>query len=121
MRSWTFDEKESINLQIYYPVIILQGELLDVRTGTSSLKIIKTQHVQFRRSIAAKGEQRTYQLDVIQEKYLPRYLRMIDEEIGKTVRLLRRRHERIRVSIDKIAASARRLRSPEKIRKEMEM
>ena len=45
---------------------------------------------------------------------------MIEQEMEKTARLLRRRHLRVEDAIRRIVRSAQRLRSPEKIKKALE-
>ena len=119
-KSWSFAEKEWVNIDFYYPLLIVQGELLDARAGKRSVTLRRTCHVQFRRSVVVGGKEENYQIDVIEERYLSKYLEIIDRELEKTARLLRRRHRAVRDAIDHIVRSARRLRSPERIRKVME-
>jgi len=119
-KSWSFAEKESMNIEFYYPVLIIQGELLDARAGKRSVTLKRAPHLQFRRSVVVGGKEKNYQIDVIEERYLPKYLEIMDRELTKTARLLRRRHKAVRDAIDHIVQRARRLRSPEKIRKVME-
>jgi hypothetical protein len=119
-KSWHFRGPESLNIEFYYPVIVLQGELVEVRQIKRSVRLKSTDHVQYRRSSFVQGEEAEYQIDVVTERYFPRYLNLIRTEISKTARLLRRRHAAVRKSIEKIRRAARKLRSPEKIRGAME-
>ena len=119
-QSWTFGDNEPINIEFYYPIVVLQGELLDIRASKTSLKVVKTDHIQYRRAAIVGNEETQYQIDVITERYFSRYLALVEREVSKTARLLRRRHATIRKSINKISRSAARLRSPEKIKAEME-
>lgn len=118
--NWTISAKERINIELYYPVVVLQGDLLEARADGKSLKLLKAEHVQFRRSTIAGKEELTFQIDVVTEKHFPRYLKLIEKEMEKTARLLRRRYSRVEDAIRRIVRGTRRLRSPEKIKKALE-
>lgn len=120
-KSWRFGADEWLNVEIYYPVLLLQGQLLDARPSKRSLRLLRTDHIQYRRSASVGRETVEYQIDVVTEKFFPQYLEIVDREISKTARLLRRRHVVVRRAIEKIARMARSLRSPDKIRAAMEM
>lgn len=83
--------------------------------------MVRANHIQYRRSALIGREQVEYQIDVVTEDFFPQYLKIVQTEISKTARLLRRRHLIVRKAIEKIARSARPLRSPGKIRAAMEM
>jgi hypothetical protein len=107
-RDWVFDEsEEKVNLQFYYPVLVVQGELLDVRPTKRSVRIQRSQHVQFRRRSIVDGEERDYQIDVVTEAYFPKYLDLIEEEKEKMARRLIRRRERVTQSLNAIVERAR--------------
>ena len=120
-RNWRFGGKEFVNIEFYYPLLVVQGELLDVRQERTSLHVSPTHHVQYRMSLTTGQKQKTYQIDVVTERYFPRYLKVVNEELSRTARLLRRRHRPIRKAIEWIVRSARRYRSPEKIRAAMDI
>jgi hypothetical protein len=107
---WRFGGRERVSVEFYYPVLVLQGDLLDIRPTKGALKVVKTDHIQYRMSA----------LDVVTERFFRKYLRLIDGEISKTASLLRRRHKVVRKTMDRIAKGARRLRAPEKIRSAMD-
>jgi len=111
---------EPVNIEVYYPVVVVQGKLLDVRPNKKSVRVSEADHIQYRRAAFAGTEETEYQIDVVTERFFPKYLGIIDKEVSKTARLLRRRHAVVRKSIDKIVRSAKRLRSPDKIRAALE-
>lgn len=119
-KSWSPAEKEWVNVEVYYPLVIVQGDLLEARPTKRDVSLKKAQHIQFRRSVIRNAEQRDYRIDVVQEQYLGEYLDILDEEISKTARLLKRRKQIVRSAVDRIARKIVRLRSPEKIRRELE-
>lgn len=119
-KAWAFNGHESVNIEIYYPLVVLQGELLEARPRGNSVKLGKVSRVQFRRSAIVSGEATDYQVDVVTEKYFLQYLQAVQREISKTARLMMRRKETVRMAIEKIRQRARRLRSPERIRTAME-
>ena len=101
-------------------ILVLQGDLLEARIDGKSLRLLKTEHVQFRRSTIAGKEERTFQIDVVTEKRFPKFLNIIEKEMEKTAQLLRRRQSQVEDAIRRIVRGARRLRSPEKIKKALE-
>lgn len=123
LRSWhppSSGERENINVEIYYPLIVLQGELLDVRQTRTTVRIWPAKHIQYCRSAFAAGKGIDYQIDVVTEGYLPRYLAMVQDELERTGRLLRRRHKYVRRSVNKLVRDASRFRSAERIRSALE-
>jgi len=114
--NWRFDGDENVNIEIYYPVIILQGELLEARETKKSVTLRSAAHLQFRRSVATKGTSVEYQIDVIREQHLLKYLERVDGELERTGCLLRRRHKAVRSAIDSIVAAAKRVTDPERKR-----
>lgn len=119
-KHWSFDTKEHLNIELYYPVIILQGDLVEACETKRSVAFRSADHIQFRQSVATRGKVADYQIDVIRERYLPKYLELIDSELKKTARLLRRRHEIIRSAIDAIVKEAKDADSPEQKRRIMD-
>jgi len=117
---WTFGTEERLNIEIYYPAVILQGELLEARETKRSVTLRSADHIQFRRSVATKGMSVDYQVDVIRERYLLKYLELVDREIEKTARLLRRRHKTVRCAINSIVAAARDVAGAERKRELMD-
>ncbi len=118
--NWVLNGHESVNVQIYYPVLILHGQLWDVRSSKRGLTLKRARHLQYRRSVATGRGEEDYQIDVIEERFLPSYLRIIDDETTKAARLLRRRHIVVRTAIEKIAAKAQVATTPEAKREAME-
>lgn len=117
---WKPTPNDCVNLQIYYPVLVVQGELLDVRPTARSLRMSRVDHVHYVRSEIFRGKEHRYHIDVVTERFFPRFLKIVEQEVSKTARLMRRRHKAISEAIRRIAENTKRLRSPEKIRKQMD-
>ncbi len=110
--SWYLPNKvdeEGINVQIYYPLVVLQGSLYSAVLEGNRLSLKKSKHIQFRKKISLPrtNEVETYQIDVIAEEYLPDYHRIVDSEMVR--KALRRRGRVVLKSITKIAEEARKL------------
>jgi hypothetical protein len=118
---WHFNGEEPLNIQVYYPVLVLQGQLWDARPGRKGVTLRRARHLQFRRSVAIPGGERQYQIDVIEERYLRTLLRTIHEETGKAARLLRRRHKAVRAAIERITTKAKEAKTPAERRSAMEL
>ena len=119
--SWRFSEKESVNVEFYYPVLVVQGELLEGRVQKSGIALRQATHLQFRRTAIRRSEATAYQIDVIQEKGFARFVAMLESELELTVKRFKARSRVVRESISKIVHKARRLRSPEAIRRALEV
>jgi hypothetical protein len=120
-RKWLFKGSEPLNLQLYYPVVVVQGELIEARPSRIDVRLFRRSHMALRRSEYVGGQEKTYQIDVVQERHLPRLLAVIESESDRMAALLRRRHRAIRIAIDRIVRMARRFKSPERIRAAMEL
>lgn len=105
-RSWRFNGPEPLNVEIYYPLLVLQGELWDARATTKGVTLKRARHLQFRRSVAAI-KQYEYQMDVIEERFLGPYITMIQGEIATVAQLLKGRPEAVRQAIDRIVEKAK--------------
>ena len=118
--SWRFADKESVNVEFYYPVLVVQGELLEGRVRKSGVALRAASHLQFRRTAIRRSEATPYQIDVVQERRFPRFVAMLESELELTVKRLKARSRLVRDSVSRIVLKARRLRSPEAVRKAME-
>ena len=84
---WVFiNGKEKLNLTFYYPILVIQGELLEAIPSARSVSLRKSQHIQFQFSDIINGRESIYHIDIIQEKYLQTYLELIEKESMQTVR-----------------------------------
>ena len=96
--------KEYVNVQIYYPLIILQGDLYSACLHNNRLVLRKEKHLKFRKEFfpSHKNEPETYQIDVIVESYLPKYLKMIEAEVAKISKVFQQKNDLVSLSIQKI-------------------
>jgi len=115
--------KEEVNIQIYYPLVILQGSLYSASLGNNRLTLRKSKHVQFRKEffLPRSNKVETYQIDVISEEYLRNYLKIIESEMIKTKKAFQRKRQEVILSIEKIVEQAKRLKKePESYREYLE-
>jgi len=95
-------EREPVNIQMYYPLLILQGNLLAAKLKNRRLIVEKINHIQFRKQyISPKGEN-TYQIDVITESFLSKFMTMIDKETELIKARLIRKRKYIEQAINEI-------------------
>ena len=100
-------EEEYADIQIFYPILVLQGDLFEAFLNDGKLNLIPRDHIQFRKQIANQKDQVTYQIDVITEKFLPEYLKIIEKENRSILRRLRRDIKEIEHSIKILVDSLR--------------
>lgn len=83
---WKSNQLKVVDLQFFYPLIVVQNELLDVKVNKKrGLSFQKAKHIQFIRTTIQKSEPITYQIDVVTESYLPKYLEVIEQEMLETI------------------------------------
>lgn len=117
--SWALPDKgeeETVNIQIYYPLLILQGGLYSARVRNDRLSLRRSKHIQFRKEffLPRKNEVETYQIDVISEEYVRDYLEMIESEVLNVKKALQRQKKKVLLSIQKIVEQARELKEKPK-------
>jgi len=119
-RNWDTTRSANIHIELYYPVVVLQGELLDIRQSGRRVSIRRTDHIQFRRAVAKHGEELDFQVDVVTERFMSRYVEIIKEEIEKAARRLRRRHGALRQAVEELISLAASKGSPAEVREVLE-
>ncbi len=115
-RGWTIGNSETINMEFYYPVVVVQGELLEVQPGEGCINIQPTDHIQYRRTSIVGTREISYQIDVVTELYVPNLLSIIRAELEHTVGLLDKVHTKVHAAISKIIEQAKRANNYEEIR-----
>ena len=102
---------EHVNIQIYYPVAIFQGNIYEAFLKDESLILENVEHIQLRKEtyLYEENESKTYQIDVISERYLAKYLDIIENEMKKILYYFRRKRHIVKLSIDKIVQEAKSL------------
>jgi hypothetical protein len=106
-KHWQLGPPETVNLQIFYPIVVVQGDLIEATQTARSVMLRSADHIQFRITIADSETDLSYQIDVVREKFLPRYLELIDNELAITARKLRRKSSHLRASIEKLVSNAK--------------
>jgi hypothetical protein len=107
---WTMPERiaeEPINIQLYYPLLILQGEIYLARERNRKLTLRKVPHVQYRRDKWSHQLRDTYQIDVVQERFIPTYLDLVEKEIETFKKRLSRHLSSARTSVTRLIKQAR--------------
>jgi hypothetical protein len=100
-------QEEPVNVQFYYPMVVVQGKLCLAKQSRRGLQIRDVKHVQFRQEQWSTERRTSYQIDIIQESFLGNYLRMIDQEMEMVTRRMKRRRKTIRASIAKLVLLAK--------------
>lgn len=99
---------EGINIQIYYPLLVVQGDLRVARETRNGLLVRSVGHVQLRKSVWSAKRKDTYQIDVVTESYVPRYLRIVEREMKSLAKRMRTHQSTIRDSLSRIVDVAHR-------------
>lgn len=94
----------SPNYQIYYPLLVLKGPLLEYHVppeGPAQLREAK--HILVIRHYESRTVKCEYAIDVIHESYLEQYLDLVEKEVTKFVNRVRHHKKIIVESIKKLA------------------
>ena len=59
--------KETINVQIYYPILIVSGEILEIIQTRKEVKLRIKNHIHYVQSYVTKGKEQRYHIDVVTE------------------------------------------------------
>jgi len=97
-------EDEDMNVQIYYPLVVLQGDLFAAEPRPNGFALNQVKYIEFRKEMFSSRTNKveTYQIDIICEEYLKYYLKMIEFEVEKIKTLFQRKRKQVCISIEKI-------------------
>ena len=97
-------DTEGVDYQIYYPLIVLNGPLLQYHVPPEGpAHLTQSQHIVIVRHYESKTVKCRYAIDVIHESYLEKYLELIDNEVAKFTNRIRYHKKIITQSVKKIA------------------
>ncbi len=100
-------EEEPVNLTLFYPLLVLRSDLYESSQKGRRVSLHSREHIQFRKSVITDGQPDTYQVDVIVEGFLPKYLAILEKEALILTRRFRRKKRQVRDAIDHIVSQAK--------------
>ena len=93
------ESKDAIELGIVYPILLFAGQIFECRITGKTFALSETKHVTFHRTIESKTLKGTFHIDVIQEDYLPRFLKIVNEESEKIVRRFKEKRDLLKTNV----------------------
>ncbi len=105
---WKFDAAEYVNVILYYPILVVQGQLMEARPSSRELRLLEKGQLMLRRSEFFGTKERSFQIDVVQERRLSSLMRTIEQESDRIASALRRRHRQVAAAIHEIVRVSRR-------------
>jgi hypothetical protein len=99
LTTFTSYEGKQLRAEFMYMLLILQGELLDIRLSDSDLTVVPVSHEKYRRSVIWNGAEENYIIDVVTEAALPELLKQIYEEATLIGRAIASNAEQLRGNI----------------------
>jgi hypothetical protein len=100
-------EDGDVNLQLYYPMLVLQGQLLTARIVDGDFQLRPTDHVLFRLEHNSSGREATYLVDLVTEGYLPTLMDQEEEEVKRIRYRMLRNKTRVRRSVEALVAKSK--------------
>jgi len=111
-------ERQSVNLSINYPLLILAGDILLATQTAKGISLRQVSKVQLRKELWHTGRRSVYHIDVITESHLGKYLDQIHNEI-KSIRKLGQ--DKSAVIVEALTMCVAKVRSsPEQLRQVIE-
>lgn len=110
-RGWNKDSTNNLNLEFHYPVVVLQGELLEVRQDNGKVNVQSVDHIQYRRTSIVDSREINYQIDVVTENYFPEFLKIVRTELENTADLLDKHYASVCTAINTIIKLAKQART----------
>jgi hypothetical protein len=68
---------------LHLPLVVLGGDLVLVSERGRKLRIRKADHVQYRREVWRGEASEIFHIDVVTEKFLPKYIAILHKEIDE--------------------------------------
>jgi hypothetical protein len=96
---FTYSKGTFLNATFLYPVLVLQGALVDVRHNGGRFEFKKETWIRYKRSVIFGKEQTSYVIDVVTERGLSKYLKAIEREARKTAFRMKQSSEFLRANI----------------------
>ncbi|MGD0460961.1 MAG: hypothetical protein ABSB74_00590 [Tepidisphaeraceae bacterium] len=96
--------KEKLNIEFYYPILVLQGPLLTVKQ-TPDFHISPAEHAGLLQTTFFGQREQSYQIDVVTEEYLPSLLDTIRQEQQTIAEMIRDRRRQIMRAVTIISAA----------------
>ena len=117
---WVSSPRTGVDIRLYYPILVVQGDLLEVLPSKRSLRVKQVRSVRYRRSAILNGEEAHYQIDVVTETFLPELLQIIDKELLETASRIRSNHDAIMKAVEMKLQRLRGMGTPDLIRHVLE-
>jgi hypothetical protein len=90
------DAVQFCGVDLIYPLLVAEGLLFDVRQNASGhVQLKSVNHVTYLKRQMWRGVRRYCPIDIVTEKFLPKFLRMIEAECRRTLVRLENRGEEI--------------------------
>jgi len=105
-----------INIEVYYPLVVLQGELLEVEQKAADLEIAPADHVRLVFSQTINSAHREYHIDVIKESFLVDFVAMVEGEISRMVGQIKRKQAQVEKALNILLGEVERADSKEGVR-----
>lgn len=74
---------EATNIRLHLPVMVLGGDLFLVSEQGRKLRIRRANYVQYRREVWRGDASEIFHIDIITEKFLPKYIAILHKEIDE--------------------------------------
>ena len=78
--------RDAVDLTFLYPIVVLEGDLLQVNPWARKLSPRKADHVRFSQSAIYDGQQYPFSIDIVTERSFRRFMRLLEREFEEIYR-----------------------------------
>jgi hypothetical protein len=93
------DTKSFIQLGMIYPILLFSGRIFECRVIGKGYRLFEKDHLNFYKTIQSKTLEGTYLIDVIQEKYISKFLGIVNEENDRIIERLKRKRKLLKANV----------------------
>ncbi len=83
-KDWNLPANCPILLRLYYPIVVVQGDLLHVEEKDGKLEIVPADHLVYCTSNIVSNQEHMYTIDIVKEGYVDTYLDQLEKELDET-------------------------------------
>jgi len=93
---------DTVNVNVYYPVLLIQGELLKATANSKDVEFQSVDHHMLRRDFVRGTKEIRCIVDVVREPFLGKYLELVEAEIKEIAKRMTQKKKKVAATIRQI-------------------
>lgn len=92
---------DAVHLRIVCPILLFSGPVFECRIKGKGYNVSEKEHLTFRKRVKTETLDGTYNIDVVQEDFLSKFLRMVSREDSSIVKLFEGKYDLLKLSSER--------------------